>query len=186
MCPQVTCKTTKTPSGFKCQPRSTGWLVGQLTFRTMPQVFTLTVWKLPQALTSLTVFYSCSYGLPELMLVMATANDIRNQQQLPVGRQKHSYLHSTSIIRMRQCVTAISVQFSSVHFDLITLECCISNTEEVFMQVLGPISGGWWWRHHWTHLNYCKWHCSNLFFWKGKGQIPFFKVHHPSTGSQRL
>jgi len=21
----------------------------------------------------------------------------------------------------------------------------------------------------------CKWHCSNLFFWKGKGQIPFCK-----------
>ena len=79
------------------------------------------------------------------MLVMATAIDIRNQQRLPAGRQKHSYLHSASIICMRQCVTAISVQFSSVHFDLITQECCISNTEEVFMQVLGPISasGGW-------------------------------------------
>ena len=32
----------------------------------------------------------------------------------------------------------------------------------------GPTSGGWWWHHHWTHLSYHKWHCSNLFFWKGK------------------
>jgi len=29
---------------------------------------------------------------------------------------------------------------SSVHIDLITQECCISNAEEVFMQVLGPIA----------------------------------------------
>ena len=49
------------------------------------------------------------------------------------------------------------------------------------MQVLGPISGGWWWHHHWTRLSYRKWHCSNLFFWKGKRQISFFKVYHPST-----
>ena len=34
----------------------------------------------------------------------------------------------------------ILVSFSSVHFDLITQECCISNAEEVFMQVLGR---GW-------------------------------------------
>ena len=40
-------------------------------------------------------------------------------------------------------VTLCTSQFSSVHFDLITQECCISNTEEVFMQVLGPSSGGW-------------------------------------------
>jgi len=33
-----------------------------------------------------------------------------------------------------------SAIFRSVHFDLITQEI---NTEEVFMQVLGPISGGW-------------------------------------------
>ena len=32
-----------------------------------------------------------------------------------------------------------------------------------------------------THLSYHKWHCSNLFFWKGKGQIPFLKVLHPPT-----
>ena len=49
------------------------------------------------------------------------------------------------------------------------------------MQVLGPISGGWWWHHHWTRLSYRKWHCSNLFLWKGNGQFPFFKVYHPST-----
>ena len=48
------------------------------------------------------------------------------------------------------------------------------------MQVLCPISGGWWWHHHWTRLSYHKWHCSNLFFWKGKGQIPFLKVQQPS------
>ena len=53
------------------------------------------------------------------------------------------------------------------------------------MQVLGPISEGWWWHHHWTCLSYHKWHCSNLFFWKGKGQIPFFKAHHPSTEKSR-
>ena len=35
--------------------------------------------------------------------------------------------------------------FSSVHFDLITHECCSSNVVEVFMQALGPTSGGWWW-----------------------------------------
>ena len=35
------------------------------------------------------------------------------------------------------------VQFSSVHFDVTTQECCISNAEEVFMHVLGPITGGW-------------------------------------------
>ena len=23
------------------------------------------------------------------------------------------------------------------------------------------------------------WYCSNLFFWKGKGQLPFLKVNHP-------
>ena len=37
---------------------------------------------------------------------------------------------------------SLTVQLSSVHFDLITQECCISNTEEVFMQVLGPIIVG--------------------------------------------
>ena len=53
------------------------------------------------------------------------------------------------------------------------------------MQVLGPINGGWWCHHHWTRLSYHKWHCSNLFFWKGKGQIPFFKANHPSTEKPR-
>ena len=36
------------------------------------------------------------------------------------------------------------------------------------MQVVGPISGGRWWHHHWTHLSYHKWHCSNLFFLEGQ------------------
>jgi len=34
------------------------------------------------------------------------------------------------------------VQSSSVQFILIQEECCISNTEDVYMQVLGLISGG--------------------------------------------
>ena len=39
------------------------------------------------------------------------------------------------------CTYSKWFQFSSVHFDLITQECCISNIQEVFMWVLGPING---------------------------------------------
>ena len=79
-----------------------------------------------------------------------------------------------------QPLTVQSVQFSSFWFD---------NPGMLHLQYRGGFhagpgphySGGWWWHHHWTRLSYRKWRCSNLFFWKGKGQIPFFKAHHPST-----
>jgi len=44
------------------------------------------------------------------------------------------------------------VQFSSVHFDLITQEMLHLHYIGGFHAVLGPISGGWWWHHHWTRL----------------------------------
>jgi len=58
-----------------------------------------------------------------------------------------------------------------------------SPKERVFMQVLGSISGGWW-HHYWTRLSYHKQHCSNMFFWKCKGQIPFFKGIPPLIQTQ--
>ena len=87
-------------------------------------------------------------------------------------------LHTCSV-----CSMYVPSQFSSVHFDLITLEYCISSVVEVFMQVLGPTNRGWRWLHHWTHLSYPKWHCSNLFSWKSKF---LFKAHHPSTNKSYL
>ena len=73
------------------------------------------------------------------------------------------------------------VPFSSVQFIWISQprKCCIPNTEEVFMQVLGPIGG---WHHHWTHLSYHKWHCSNLFFWKGKGHTNLHQENQRGVG----
>ena len=72
-------------------------------------------------------------------------------------------------------ISCHSVQFSSVCLDFI-------NQEMLHPQYRGgfhaSIDG---WHHHWTHLSYHKWHCSNLFFWKGKGQIPSFKAYHPSS-----
>ena len=59
---------------------------------------------------------------------------------------------------------------------VITQGCCSSKPEEVFMQVLGPISGGWWRHHHWTRLSY---HINELV----SRASAFFKVHTPpSTG----
>ena len=78
--------------------------------------------------------------------------------------------------------SACSVQFSSFWFD--NPGNVASPTDRRFScRSWAPLVGGWWRHHHWigTRLSYHKWHCSNLFFWKGKGQIPFFKAHHPST-----
>ena len=39
------------------------------------------------------------------------------------------------------CFHCKNVVYGSVHFDLITQECCNSNVVEVFIQVLGPLMG---------------------------------------------
>ena len=68
------------------------------------------------------------------------------------------------------------------HHHCILIDEQIASAPPLQKKCLGPINGGWLWYHHWTHFSYLKWHCSNLFFWKGKGQVPFFfKAHHPST-----
>ena len=101
--------------------------------------------------------------------------DIAEHTHMRTYTHTHTHIHTCTHAQQKP------TWFSSVHFDLITQEILHLQLIGGFMQVLGPISGRWWWHLCWTRLSYHKWHCSNLFFWKGEGQIPFYKVYHPST-----
>ena len=179
-------------NGFTSKLKGFVWDLGRYSgiYRVSLTEFTEYLWLLPVYLwplyicfhVSVVSFPGCRWELPWVQTVYGCSG----MKLYCLIQAVCNWFYCCHVIAFWNLIGAANllaaVQFSSVHFDLITQEMHAGFSCRSWAPLVGDGDDP----HHWTRLSYHKWHCLNLFFWKGKGQIPFFKIpffkaHHPST-----